>query len=244
MSAPSRILVVDDDEDIRTLLGDYLRRHGFDAEGACDGAAMRERLRRAEFDLVVLDLTLPREDGLDVCRDLRTRSDVPVIMLTARGAPIDRSVGLEIGADDYVAKPFEPRELLARIRAVLRRTTGKSSAVRPEATRHIRFAAWTFDPTARHIVNAAGVIVALSGSEFRLLRAFLEHPRQVLSRDRLLALTSGSDDDAGVDAFDRSIDLQVSRLRQKLRDDAKAPLLIKTIRSEGYMFACHVTVPA
>jgi two-component system, OmpR family, response regulator len=240
MRVPSRILVVDDDADIRTLLGDYLRRHGFEAEGACDGASMRERLRRAEFDLVVLDLTLPLEDGLDVCRDLRTRSDVPVIMLTARGAPIDRSVGLEIGADDYVAKPFEPRELLARIRAVLRRTTGKSSAVRREATRHIRFAAWTFDPTARHIVNAAGVIVALSGSEFRLLRAFLEHPRQVLSRDQLLALTSGSD----VDAFDRSIDLQVSRLRQKLRDDAKAPLLIKTIRSEGYMLACHVTVPA
>jgi len=233
MDSTPRILVVDDDREIRTLLAEYLNANGFDTQGVPDGATMRDALALRPVDLIVLDLSLPGEDGLSICRRLRAESDMPVIMLTARGAPSDRILGLEMGADDYLPKPFEPRELLARIRSVLRRAQQPG---RPADARALRFGSWMLDLTARHLVDAAGVIVAISGAEFRLLKVFLDNPNQVLSRDRLLDLTKGRE----IDAFDRSIDLQVSRLRQRLGEDARTPELIKTVRSEGYILATAV----
>lgn len=229
------ILIVDDDREIRALLADYLDGHGYRCTAVSGGAAMWPALAGDTFDLIVLDLTLPGDDGLVLCRTLRAQSDVPVIMLTARGAPVDRILGLEMGADDYLAKPFEPRELLARIRSVLRRVRGASTSHR--APQKLRFGQWILDLTARHLVDADGVIVALSGAEFRLLRIFLERPDRVLTRDQLLDLTQGRE----ADSFERSIDLQVSRLRQRLRDDARSAQLIKTVRSEGYVFTGAVT---
>jgi two-component system OmpR family response regulator len=240
MESTARILVTDDDREIRTLLADFLIAGGFEAHAVADGRAMWEALERVRFDLIVLDLTLPGEDGLSLCRTLRARSDLPVIMLTARGSPVDRIVGLEMGADDYLPKPFEPRELLARIRNVLRRTKGAPAAVRAENARRIHFGPWTLDVRARHLVDNAGVVVALSGAEFRLLKVFLENANSILNRDQLLDLTHGGD----VDAFDRSIDLRVSRLRQRIGDDARSPELIKTIRGEGYVLSVPVTVEA
>jgi len=233
MDATPRILVVDDDREIRTLLAEYLDANGFVTRAVADGRAMRDALERSVVDLIVLDLSLPGEDGLSICRRLRAESDLPVIMLTARGAPLDRILGLEMGADDYLPKPFEPRELLARIRSVLRRAQLPEA---PADARALRFGGWTLDLTARHLIDAAGVVIAISGAEFRLLKVFLDNPNQVLSRDRLLDLTRGRE----IDAFDRSIDLQVSRLRQRLGEDARAPALIKTIRSEGYVMATAV----
>jgi two-component system OmpR family response regulator len=235
METPPRILIVDDDREIRSLLADYLEANGLSAAAVADGPAMRKALDAARADLIVLDLTLPGEDGLSLCRTLRARSNVPVIMLTARGEPLDRILGLEMGADDYLPKPFEPRELLARIRSVLRRTTASQQA-EPATVQRFRFGEWTLDLGARHLTGRSGLVVALSGAEFRLLRIFLEHPNHVLSREQLLDLTHGRD----ADAFDRSIDLQISRLRQKLGDDARSPRLIKTVRSEGYVFATPV----
>ena len=231
------ILIVDDDREIRTLLAEYLDANGFRARAVADGNGLWNALEGDTFDLIVLDLTLPGEDGLTLCRTLRTRSAMPVIMLTARGAAVDRIVGLEMGADDYLAKPFEPRELLARIRSVLRRTRGAAAGEQPEA-RAMRFATWTLDLTARHLIDAGGTIVALSGAEFRLLKIFLDRPNRVLNRDQLLDLTQGRE----ADSFERSIDLQVSRLRQRLRDDARSPAIIKTVRTEGYVLAANVSV--
>ena len=233
MDSAARVLVVDDDREIRTLLAEYLEGNGYATQAVVDGAAMRQALDRDRFDLVVLDLSLPGEDGLALCRWLRTQSTVPVIMLTARGSTTDRIVGLEVGADDYLAKPFEPRELLARIRSVLRRASGTKE--RSEAKR-LLVGEWTVDVGARTLLSSDGVVVALSGAEFRLLKVFLDHPQQVLTRDQLLDFTHGRE----IDAFDRSIDLQVSRLRQRLKDDARAPQLIKTVRSEGYVLATAV----
>jgi two-component system, OmpR family, response regulator len=229
------ILIVDDDREIRTLLAEYLDGNGYRTTAVPDGPGMWLALEKATFDLVVLDLTLPGDDGLVLCRTLRARSDLPVIMLTARGAPLDRIVGLEMGADDYLAKPFEPRELLARIRSVLRRTSGTPKG--DGAIRALRFGAWSLDMVARHLIDQDGIVVALSGAEFRLLSVFLERPNRILNRDQLLDLTHGRE----ADSFDRSIDLQVSRLRQRLRDDARSPQLIKTVRSEGYIFSSTVT---
>jgi two-component system, OmpR family, response regulator len=235
MNTEPQILVVDDDREIRTLLSEYLTSSGFRTVEAADGTAMWKALDATRIDLIVLDLMMPGEDGLQLCRTLRARSNVPVIMLTARGQPIDRIVGLEMGADDYVAKPFEPRELLARIRSVLRRTEALPPNLASEATR-MQFAGWTLDLTARHLINPQGVIVVLSGAEFRLLKVFLEHAKRVLSRDQLLNLTQGRD----ADPFERSIDLQVSRVRQKLGEDAREPQLIKTVRNEGYVLTADV----
>ncbi len=233
------ILVVDDDHDIRSLLIDYLDNNGCRTLGAADGTAMWRLLEQHQPDLLVLDLNLPGEDGLVLCRNLRAKSSLPIIMLTARTDPVDRILGLEMGADDYLAKPFEPRELLARIRSVLRRSQNNSAPVRDSNTiQHIHFANWTLDVQARHLLDTQGVLISLSGAEFRLLRIFLDHPNRVLSRDQLLNMTKGRD----ADPFDRSIDLQVSRLRQKLGDDAKSPQLIKTLRSEGYLLTAHVRV--
>ncbi|BBL70583.1 DNA-binding response regulator [Methylogaea oryzae] len=197
---------------------------------------MREVLAGDDTDLVVLDLMLPGEDGLRLCRDLRTRSDVPVLMLTARAEPIDRVLGLEMGADDYLAKPFEPRELLARIRNILRRVQSSGVMGLSVVSKEWRFSGWVLNRGTRELVSPLGVLVLLSGAEYRLLEVFLNHPNRVLSRDHLMDLIRGTE--AG--PFDRSIDLRVSRLRQKLGDNARAPQLIKTLRNEGYLLATTV----
>src|ERR1700692_1743733 len=179
MESQVRVLVVDDDREIRTLLTEYLENNGYTTDGAADGEAMHERLRMARYDLIVMDLTLPGEDGLTLCRNLRAQSNLPVIMLTARGTPLDRILGLEMGADDYLPKPFEPRELLARIRSVLRRAQAVAPNVQVSQPQKLRFGNWLLDLAARHLVNTSGVIVALSGAEFRLLNAFLQNPNSV-----------------------------------------------------------------
>jgi two-component system OmpR family response regulator len=236
METPAQILIVDDDREISALLAEYLEKNGYRALTATDGKAMAKALEDTRVDLIVLDLNLPGEDGLTLCRNLRTRSDIPVIMLTARGEPLDRILGLEMGADDYLPKPFEPRELFARIRSVLRRTHALPPNLQASEPQLMRFAGWTMDFTARHLINPEGVVVALSGAEFRLLKIFLDHANRVLSRDQLLNLTQGRD----ADPFDRSIDLQISRLRQKLGEDARSPQIIKTVRNEGYVLATMV----
>ncbi|WEF32517.1 response regulator [Pseudoduganella chitinolytica] len=237
MEPTSSILIVDDDRDIRTLLADYLETNGYRTFGAQDGAAMWKLLDETKPDLIVLDLNMPGEDGLTICRKLRAHSSLPVIMLTARSEPLDRILGLEMGADDYLPKPFEPRELLARIRSVLRRTNTAAAGGADKAAQ-IRFSGWTLDLTARHLLNPDGMVIMLSGAEFRLLKVFLEHPNRVLNRDQLLNLTQGRD----ADPFDRSIDIQISRLRQKLGEDARVPQIIKTVRNGGYVLAGTVAV--
>jgi two-component system OmpR family response regulator len=234
MPRAEHILIVDDDAEIRTLLRDYLERNGLRATAVADGRAMRAALEAGRYDLVVLDLMLPGEDGLTLCRELRAHSNLPVIMLTARGEDTDRIVGLEMGADDYLAKPFNPRELLARIKAVLRRAHTLPSAVETAEARRLRFTGWTLELARRQLVSPAGVVVPLSGGEYRLLKIFLDHPQRVLSRDQLLDLTRGRD--AG--PYDRSIDVQVGRLRRRLNDDDAT--LIQTMRGEGYVFAAEV----
>lgn len=236
METPAHILIVDDDREISTLLAEYLEKNGYKTSIAGDGKAMWKALDDSHIDLIVLDLNLPGDDGLTLCRNLRSRSSIPVIMLTARGEPLDRILGLEMGADDYLPKPFEPRELFARIRSVLRRTQALPPDMQATETKQMRFAGWTMDFTARHLINPEGVVIALSGAEYRLLKIFLDHANRVLSRDQLLNLTQGRD----ADPFDRSIDLQISRLRQKLGDDARSPQIIKTVRNEGYVLATQV----
>ncbi len=231
-----RCLIVDDDPEIRSLVVEYLERFGLPSLGVGDGAAMRRALEQEAFDAVVLDLMLPDEDGLALCQWLRGHSSIPVIMLTARGDPMSRVLGLELGADDYLAKPFEPRELVARINAVLRRVTGGNAAGAASSST-VRFKGWSLDRIARQLVSPERVVVPLSSAEFRLLDAFVGHPRRVLSRDQLLDLARGP----GVDVVDRSIDLSVSRLRQKLNDSPRDPSLIRTVRGEGYLFDAVVT---
>lgn len=237
METPSRILIVDDDREISALLAEYLEKNGYRTSTAGDGKAMWKALDEHRIDLIVLDLNLPGDDGLTLCRNLRARSSIPVIMLTARSEPVDRILGLEMGADDYVPKPFEPRELFARIRSVLRRTQAAPASPQSSESQMVHFAGWVMDTTARHLINPQGVVVALSGAEFRLLKIFLDHANRVLSRDQLLNMTAGRD----ADPFDRSIDLQISRLRQKLGEDARSPQIIKTVRNEGYVLATVVT---
>ncbi len=236
MSRPEHILIVDDDAEIRSLLREYLERNGMRAEAVADGRSMRAALQLGRFDLVILDLMLPGEDGLVLCRDLRARSDLPVIMLTARGEETDRIVGLEMGADDYVPKPFSPRELLARIKAVLRRAHSLPKDQTSSDAKAMRFAGWTLELATHQLTSPKGVVVPLSSGEYRLLRVFLEHPNRVLSRDQLLDLTSGRE----AASFDRSIDVQVGRLRKRLGDAGREPRLIKTVRSEGYLLAAAV----
>jgi two-component system OmpR family response regulator len=236
MAAQDHILIVDDDAETRSLLQAYLQKQGYRVTSAADGKALRAALDTARPDLIVLDLMLPGEDGLQLCRDLRTRSNLPVIMLTARGEETDRIVGLEMGADDYLAKPFNPRELLARIKSVLRRARSLPENLEPEAVSSLRFAGWALDVATRNLTAPDGVVVPLSGTEFKLLRVFLAHPNRVLSRDQLIELMISRD--AG--PFDRAIDVQVSRLRQRLRDDAREPQIIKTVRGEGYVLAAKV----
>ncbi len=242
MQRADHVLVVDDDRDIRDLLKRYLEKNGVRASVAANGRQMRALLDGADVDLIVLDLMLPGEDGIKLCRDLRAdgKQSPPILMLTARNEEADRILGLEMGADDYLSKPFAPRELLARIRAILRRARALPAnlSIAPESHRWVRFGEWTLDTTARHLLDANDTLVSLSGAEYRLLRVFLDHPQRVLTRDQLLNLTQGRDSEA----FDRSIDLLVSRLRRRLRDEAQEPKYIKTVRSEGYVFCAAVAV--
>ena len=238
MSQPAHILVVDDDHEIRTLLAEYLEKNGLRVSVARDGKEMHRVLERMRVDLVVLDILLPGDDGLTLCRALRATSQLPIIMLTARGDDVDRILGLELGADDYVPKPFKPRELLARITAVLRRTTHVLREPLPADVRCYRFAGWRLDTTARALTDDSGNTVALSGAEFRLLAVLLAHAGQVLSRLQLMELLRGRD----LDPFDRSIDQRVSRLRTILRDDARSPLIIKTVYGEGYVIGVPVAI--
>ncbi len=226
------LLIVDDDPDIRELLQEYLEKNGYRVSAVEDGQGMWRTLEQQRIDLVVLDIMLPGDDGLTLCRQLRAGSNIPVIMLTALGEDMDRIVGLEMGADDYLPKPFNPRELLARIRGVMRRAGGGASD-----SDRVRFAGWTLDRNARHLISADGVVVNLSTGEYRLLEAFVEHPNRVLSRDQLMDILQGRD----WGPFDRSIDVQVSRLRRRLHDDAREPVLIKTVRGEGYIFTPKVS---
>jgi len=239
LNAPHRILIVDDDPQIRRLLSDYLSGFGFDTAEAADGAAMQASMATRTPDLVILDLMLPGEDGLALCRKLRANSDVAIVMLTARGEITDRIVGLELGADDYVVKPFDPRELVARIHTILRRASGKSprNAGQDPQSGDIRFDGWRLNPLTRLLTSPDKLAVPLSNAEFRLLWAFIQRPRCVLNRDQLMDAARGK----AAEAFDRSIDLLVSRLRQKLREDPRLPRLLKTIRGEGYLFDAEVT---
>lgn len=229
------VLVVDDDRELRELLADYLGRHGCRVGAAADGRAMRRYLEAARVDLVVLDVMLPGEDGLSLCRGLRAGSTLPVIMLSALDEESDRVVGLEMGADDYVVKPFSPRELLARIKAVLRRAV--PGEVGDTGAGAHRFDGWRLDGPRRELHDPDGVLMPLTGGEFDLLLAFVEHPQRVLSRERLLDLARGR----AAAAFDRSIDVQVSRLRRKLQSDPGQPSPIRTVRGDGYLFAPSVT---
>jgi len=236
MDRPDHILIVDDDAEIRTLLGRYLEKNGLRATAVGDGRAMWQALDRAAFDLIVLDLMLPGDDGLTLCRTLRARSDIPVIMLTARGEETDRIVGLEMGADDYLPKPFSARELLARIKVILRRARSLPPNLRPEEARDIRFGDWTLDTVQRQLVSPQGVVAPIGGAEYRLLRIFLAHPNRVLTRDQLMEMTQGRE----ADALDRSIDVQVSRLRRRLGDGSREAAMIRTVRGEGYVLSVPV----
>jgi two-component system, OmpR family, response regulator len=238
MESPDHILIVDDDAEIRTLLGTYLLKNGYRTSVAADGNAMWKVLEHNAVDLIVLDLMLPGEDGLTLCRRLRANADTPVIMLTARGEETDRIVGLEMGADDYLAKPFSPRELLARIKSVLRRFRSLPLNLRADEAREIAFAGWRLDTIARHLISAEGVVTSLSGAEYQMLKVFLSHPHRVLSRDQLMMMWKGHE----ADPLDRSIDIQVSRLRNRLHDDPAEPTVIKTVRGEGYVLAVPVEV--
>jgi two-component system, OmpR family, response regulator len=233
MAGPAHILIVDDHREIRDLVSRALTKEGFRVSIAADGRAMRKVLADSRIDLVLLDLMLPGEDGLSLCRGLRAESNIPIIMLTAKGQEIDRVIGLEMGADDYLPKPFGSRELIARIRAVLRRSPERGSVDgRERPPKRYSFDRWALDTGARELVRDDGVAVPLSTGEFDLLMAFVQRPQRVLSRDQLLDLARGRAS-AG---FDRSIDTQVSRLRRKLERDPGEPQLIKTVWGGGYVF--------
>jgi two-component system, OmpR family, response regulator len=230
-----KILIVDDDPEICELLRDYLQRSGFDPLTASDCQEAYRRFREERVDLIILDIMIPGTDGLTLCRDLRALSSVPVIMLTALAQEADRIVGLEMGADDYLVKPFSPRELLARVRALFRRTRPVPSPVGSTDCR-LRFSGWVMDVRERRLSSPQGVVVSLSGAEYKLLDVLLEHANQVLSRDRLMDLLHGRE--AG--PYDRSVDVLISRLRRRLGDTGRDPRFIKTVRNEGYVFCAKV----
>jgi two-component system, OmpR family, response regulator len=235
MESSPHIVFVEDDEDIRSLVAEFLRRNRFRVSVAREGREMDRLLGSEPVDLLILDIMLPREDGLSICRRIRSASDVPIIMLTARGSEIERVVGLEMGADDYLAKPFSTNELLARIRALLRRAQMSAGASREK--RRLSFAGWALDLGSRRLLSPEGTRVPLTAGEFELLVAFCEHPKMLLTREQLLDLTRGR----ASSPFDRSIDIQVSRLRRKMAADPKEPGLIQTVRAGGYMFTPEVT---
>ncbi|RDJ10445.1 response regulator [Rhizobium grahamii] len=235
------ILIVDDDREIRELVSSYLKKNGLRVTAVADGRHMRSFLEANSVDLIILDVMMPGDDGLVLSRELRAgrHKAVPIVMLTARTDEMDRIIGLEMGADDYLAKPFSARELLARVKAVLRRTRMLPPNLQvSEAGQLLSFGKWKLDTTARHLIDSDGTVIALSGAEYRLLRVFIDHPQRVLNRDQLLNLTQGRE----AELFDRSIDLLVSRVRQRLGDDAREPTYIKTVRSEGYVFSMPIEI--
>lgn len=236
LDTKDRILIVDDDPDIRQLLVDYLVRNGLEALAARNGREMWQALERHAVDLVVLDLMLPDTDGLVLCRDLRSRANIPVLMLTARGEETDRILGIEMGADDYMVKPFSPRELLARIKGILRRTRALPPNLKPDTQRCLAFAGWKLDTATRALTGPDGVVTPLSGADFRLLRILLDHPNRVVNREQLVELIHGRE----AEPYDRAIDVQISRLRQRLQDTGRESGLIKTVRGEGYVLAANV----
>jgi two-component system, OmpR family, response regulator len=240
MSEAPHVLIVDDEPRIRTMLHRYLTGEGLKVSDAGDGAAMRAILEREAIDLVLLDLLMPGEDGLSLARHIRQHSDIPVIMLTGKGDLIDRVVGLEAGADDYITKPFELREVLARIRTVIRRTapraTGTASAPPAAVSEALVFEGWRLDLVRRELQRQDGAPVSLTAGEFELLRVFVSHPNRVLSREQLMDMVKGRD----WAAYDRAIDTQVGRLRKKIEADSGDPTLIKTVRGGGYVFAAAV----
>jgi two-component system OmpR family response regulator len=236
MNQTPHIMVVDDEASTRDMVGDYLRMHGFRPTLCDGGASLREAFAREQPDLIVLDLNMPEEDGLSIVRDLKARSTVPVIMLTATASAIDRVVGLELGADDYVAKPCELRELVARIRSVLRRVQGPQAAAAEDAqakNKVVKFGTKWLDLDARLLRDDEGVEHPLTASEFSLLKAFAEHPKRVLTRERLLDLANARDPDA----FDRAIDIRITRIRRKIEPDPAHPSVIRTVRGAGYVFS-------
>ncbi|MBI0535409.1 response regulator [Roseomonas sp. KE2513] len=235
METAPHILVVDDDREIRELLARFLEKQGFRVTTAREAREARRAWPLGRYHIVVLDLMMPGESGLDFARWLRSQSDVPIVMLTAMGEETDRIVGLELGADDYVAKPFNPRELLARIRAVMRRAHGEGPRRDPLPSA-IRFGGWVLEPQRRRLLNPDGAEVPLTGGEYELLTVLVERPNRVLTRDMLMDLLRGRQ--AG--PFDRAIDVAVSRLRRKLEDDGRNPSLIKTVRGGGYVLAADV----
>lgn len=228
-------MIVDDDEEIQDLLTQYLQKNQFEITSLFDGSKVQETLEQKSIDLIILDIMLPGDDGYEICRKVRKSSNVPIIMLTAAGEELDRVVGLEVGADDYIAKPFSFRELLARIRAVLRRPGNLTMKEGPKE-QGFQFNGWKVDTNQIQLVNPDNIVISLSTAEYRLLLVFLENPNRILTRDRLLDLTQGRE----AVPFDRTIDIQVSRLRNKLQDKAKTPVMIKTVRSEGYIFLPEV----
>ena len=232
--AHAAILLVDDEAALRETLAEYLVRQGFVVTQAASAAEARAQLGSQAFDLVLLDIMMPGEDGLSLCRHLAETRRLPVIFITARGEATDRIVGLEIGADDYVVKPFDPRELVARIRSVMRRAS--RVAAEPAEDMIYEFEGWQLDPLKRRLVDPEGAVVAISSAEFRLLMAFLDHPRQVLDRDRLLDMVQGRE----AHLFDRAVDNQISRLRRKIEPDSRNPQLIQTVWGGGYMLAAEV----
>lgn len=235
-TAPTRILLVDDEATLREPLAEYLTRQGFSVHSAESAAAARSVMLEFAPDLVLLDIMMPGEDGLSLCRHLVETRGLPVILLTAKGEATDRIIGLEIGADDYVVKPFEPRELVARIRSVLRRAskTSRASAIEEEAV--FVFEGWQLDPLKQKLIDPEGAVVSISTAEYRLLLAFLERPRQVLDRDQLLDMVQGRE----AHLFDRAVDNQISRLRRKIERDSRNPEFILTVRGGGYRFATDV----
>ena len=236
MEKTEHILVVDDNREIRDLVGRILKKEGYRVSLAEDGKAMRKVLGGSGIDLIILDLMLPGEDGLSLCRDVRAKSSVPIIMLTAKGEEIDKVIGLEMGADDYMAKPFGSRELLARIKAVLRRTQTLPETETTLSGDTLRFDKWVLNTAKRELENDQAVLIPLSTGEYDLLMAFLGHTQRVLTRDQLLDIARGRDSVA----FDRSIDTQVSRLRRKIEIDPKNPEIIKTVWGGGYIFTPSV----
>jgi two-component system OmpR family response regulator len=235
MDLHSRILVVDDDPELRKLITDFLAGHGYVVTAVANAIEMRRDIRDNPPDLVILDVMMPGEDGLSAARRLAAESGPAVIMLSALGSDTDRIIGLEVGADDYLAKPCNPRELLARVRSVLRRRRASGSSL-PEEERPYEFAGWRLDVVRRDLRDPKGVFINLSDGEFSLLRSFVEHPQRVLTRDQLLDMARGRN----AEVFDRAIDSQISRLRRKLNDRAQAEL-IRTVRNEGYMLLPKVT---
>ena len=237
MMPTPHLLIVDDDRAIRDLLTKFFVQHGYRVSVAAEGRAMQQVLEAARIDLIVLDVMLPGEDGLSLCRRLRADSAIPIIMLTAKGEDTDRIVGLEMGADDYLPKDFNPRELLSRVRAVLRRTTNLPAKELPAAGRVLEFHGWRLVLARRQLFSPAGALVPLRSGEYEILLALVERPQRVLTRDQLLDLAHGR----AANLFDRSIDVQISRLRRKIESDPKEPEFIKTVRSGGYVFSAVVT---